>query len=489
MGMPFLHYVDWLGDEGMWLHTATRLLRGEGLRLPSAFLSLSPGATVVVAGWMGIFGDSLTACRILALLTLSGIAAAACASCLYAGQSRWLAACCALGWAVVAHGPWSVVSHHWFGGALAMGAVWAALASLARSSVRQLVVAGFLAGASAVFVPHVGAAAVVVSLVAALVSRRAWLATALAAAIVPTATLVLVLATGVLSIRSLPTAVAAAQTFAAMQGLPFAVDVDVRTRPLAALFPATLALLVAVACMRRTAALEDRPLPVLVAAAVGGFAACFPRADIAHISFAAPMALPLFAWTIGQVLIARRAIRSRALQRLLTVGGAVVALGLMVPAAWAAARLAWQVGRIPLVQLARGSVAFGEATSPGDLTRLLQRVASIPATDRFFFYPYAPMLPYLLDRTHVAPVDLLHPGLTSPEQYLATARAVVTHAEWIVIDTVWIDPDWLKACFPELADPQPAEKVSFEDSIRRGFELVQSFGRYQLWRRNQPPEA
>src|SRR5687767_12222920 len=71
--LPFMDAVFGLGDEGMLLHGAERLLRGQRLYF-DFFEFLPPGGFVIVAAWLDITGISIRSARLLAILAITGIA-------------------------------------------------------------------------------------------------------------------------------------------------------------------------------------------------------------------------------------------------------------------------------------------------------------------------------------------------------------------------------------------------------------------------------
>src|SRR5207245_11742205 len=87
-----------------------------------------------------------------------------------------------------------------------------------------------------------------------------------------------------------------------------------------------------------------------------------------------------------------------------------------------------------LLATARGGVEHPPSPWVRDLSALVARIERTGASDGFFFYPYAPMLPYLTARRHVAVLDVLTPGYTTPEQFRSTCIGVVRDAQWVVID-------------------------------------------------------
>src|SRR5262245_48516518 len=51
--LPFAHSIFWLGDEGVLVHGAERLLRGRKLYV-DFFEFLPPGGFIIVMGWFGL---------------------------------------------------------------------------------------------------------------------------------------------------------------------------------------------------------------------------------------------------------------------------------------------------------------------------------------------------------------------------------------------------------------------------------------------------
>src|SRR5262245_640952 len=69
----FWLYVHWLGDEGIFLHAAARILGGEVL-YRDFFEFLPPGSFLAVAAWMKLFGAGFASMRALALCVIVVIA-------------------------------------------------------------------------------------------------------------------------------------------------------------------------------------------------------------------------------------------------------------------------------------------------------------------------------------------------------------------------------------------------------------------------------
>src|SRR5262249_23227641 len=92
-----------------------------------------------------------------------------------------------------------------------------------------------------------------------------------------------------------------ATRYAPIQNVPFGAWADSGFGPLKYLFPLA-ALLTLLVCARHwRTGLRDHSLIPSAAFALAGFLGCFPRPDIGHISFAAPLACPLLACCITRL--------------------------------------------------------------------------------------------------------------------------------------------------------------------------------------------
>jgi len=115
----FWLYVHWLGDEGVFLHAAARILRGEVL-YRDFFEFLPPGSFLAVAAWMKLFGGGFASMRALAICVIVVIAILIYAAARLSSGHRPLAAILAVAWVVFSQGLWTVISHHWFTTAASM---------------------------------------------------------------------------------------------------------------------------------------------------------------------------------------------------------------------------------------------------------------------------------------------------------------------------------------------------------------------------------
>src|SRR5262249_28406636 len=164
--LPFIGTIFGLGDEGVLLHGAERLLRGRRL-YTDFFEFLPPGGFVIVMAWFGITGISIWSARLLAILTITGIACFTYLACRQASKDALFSALVAIGWAVTSQGIWTQISHHWFTTLFSMVATWAALASVKKSQRRQWqpLIAGVSAGAAAMVTPTRGVLAMLAAAV------------------------------------------------------------------------------------------------------------------------------------------------------------------------------------------------------------------------------------------------------------------------------------------------------------------------------------
>jgi hypothetical protein len=126
----------------------------------------------------------------------------------------------------------------------------------------------------------------------------------------------------------------------------------------------------------------------------------------------------------------------------------------------------------------------GRMTFLNDGTReLMARISATPSSDRYFFYPYMPMLPFLTVREHVSKYDIFIPDYTTASQYQEACISALRHASWVVIDRNRTDPNSLRAIYPAMRDAEPPETKRFELALQTGFEFVARDGPFELRRR------
>src|SRR5262249_37922672 len=134
-----------------------------------------------------------------------------------------------------------------------------------------------------------------------------------------------------------------------------------------------------------------------------------------------------------------------------------------------------------LVATPRGRVTlFSEGTQ-----ELMARIVAAPSSDRYFFYPRMPMLPFLTARQHVSKYDIFIPNYTTPSQYQEACTSVLQDASWLVVPGNWTAPNFerLRLYYPAMRDADLAETKRFELALQSAFEFVARDGAFELRRR------
>jgi hypothetical protein len=494
--LPFMHSIFGLSDEGILLHGAERLLEGRRLYI-DFFEILPPGGFLIMALWFGGTGISMWSARLLAILTIMGIACFTYLACRQASKHAPSSALVAIGWAVMSQGFWTQVSYNWFTTLFSMVAAWAVLASIEKPQQWQLrpLLAGLAAGAAAMVIPTRGALGMLAAAASFVDSRKTKLiAFALGSALIPICLLVYVIAQGAFVTAFDDVILFAATQHAPVASVPFAYLPDDQNRPLKYLFP-FVALLTIIICVRDwRASLHDRLFRSCVAFCIAGFIGCFPRPDMAHIVFNAPLVCPLLTYCMNRVVASW--------PRMCRYAFVALLISLSIPSAAVLSSFAYYAAlRGQLVETPRGLatvmndemwelpglMARSLATVVNDemweLPGLMARIAATPPSDGYFFYPFMPMLPFLTARKHVSNYDIFVPGYTTPSQYQEACTSALRHASWVVVDRNWTDPNFLRVVYPAMRGAKPRETKAFELALQNGFEVVARDGPFELRRR------
>jgi hypothetical protein len=477
--LPFFRAIFGLGDEGVLLHGAERIVRGARLYI-DFFEFLPPAGFLITAAWFGAAGTSIGSARILTILTIVGIACFTYLACRQASKHAPTSALIAVAWVLMSQGIWTQLSHHWFTTLFSMVAAWAALVSAERPA-RWLpgpLIAGLAAGAAAMVTPTRGALAMLAAATAFIDLRRVrpeLVVYVLGSILVPTCLLVYVIEHGALAAAFDDVILHTATRYSSIQSVPFGYFASVQNLPLKYLFP-LVAVLTILTCVRdRRSFLRDRLLRPCAAFGLAGFIGCFPRPDIVHIAFAAPLVCPLLAYCMERL--------ARPWLPRYRHAAAIAATALCVPSAVAYSSIANFALSGEIVTTPRGRVSL--ETFPlgrnGD-RELLARIAATPSGEAYFFYPYMPMLPFLTARVHVSKSDIFLPGYTLPSEYQEACISAVRRASWVVIDRKRTDPSFFKGTYPAMRDAQLQETKRFELALERGFEFVSREGAFELRR-------
>ena len=471
--LPFLRSLYGLADEGILLHGAARMARGQVL-YRDLFELYPPLGFFIVRLWTALFGDSFVAARWLIVAAIAGIAVFTALACVRAGAGRGPATALTLAWLVMSQGGWTVVDHHWFTTLFLMGALWAALDLRGAARDRSPLLAGLAIGAAVMTTPPRGALGGL-ALAAGLWSgagrvRRLALFAA-GGAILPLACVGWLVAQGALAAAIEDLVVFPATQYSAIQSVSWGRFAGPQDALMALLLPGALLLGGLEAWRGRRTLLADRRLCRAGLFALAGYIGCFPRPDIVHIGFGLPLALPLLALCaqrLGRRLSRRTRLWACAFAAAVCAP-AVVAYGLAAAGAVAAPRApAWGVG-LPLG-------ASGEPEIAADL-------AALPRDARVFYYPYIPLMPVLAGRVGVTPFDVYVPGYTTAAQYARACRDLMRDGQWVVVDVPATNPRLLKLIFPAFSGVRPPEQQAFDTALDQGFPRVRQRGRFALRRR------
>ena len=472
LGLPFIRYVSWLGDEGVLLHGAERMFQGDRLYL-DFFEFLPPGGFIITEAWFAIAGMSIFSAHSLAILTIAGIACFVYLACRQASKHAPLSAFIAVGWVVISQGLWTEISHHWFTTLFSMIAAWGSLVSIGHTQpwLRGPLVAGMAAGAAAMVTSTRGAFAILAAATAFLNLRRhrvEVVSFVLGCALVPICTFAYLIAHDALTEAFDDVILFTSTRYASIQSVPFGSGAHLHLRWI---FPFA-ALIMVLACTRdRHECLHDREFRTCTAFGLAGFVGCFPRPDSVHICVAAPLVCPLLAYCVNRLI--------RLWPAQYQYAAAALAMASLIPPARGLWSMSQSALRVEIVSMPRGRVALVQSGA----RELAERIAATPADSAYFFYPYLPMLPFLTAHRHVSKYDIFVPGYTLPSQYKEACVSAMGSASWVVIDRDWTDPKFLTTVFPVMRDPEPRETRRFEQALEKGFEFVARQGTFEMRRR------
>ncbi len=474
--LPFTRTVFWLGDEGILLDGAERMLHGDHL-YADFFEFLPPGGFLITEVWLRAFGASLLSARLLAIVTIAGIASLTYLTCLRVSKNVVSSALIVFAWVVISQGVWTQINHHWFTTLLSMAAFYTSLvyAQTNSSKMRDAFMVGLAVGAAGMVTPTQGALVLMASAITCwdIGRDRAWLRPLVwGCAVVPLVMLGYVIWHSSLVFAFRDVLGFTGTRYTAIQYVPFASGSTSQTVALKYLFPVVAALTALVCALRQRTALTDRTFRSSVAFGLAGFIGCFPRPDIIHIGFVAPLVLPLFVYCVAQI-----AGSWRLTIRIVELVAAGCLLALPFRQFW------WQIKKsfhTPVSHTPAGDVVFFDQPGPA---RLVAQIRNIPAKDSIFFYPYLPMLPFLTARSQQSGYDVFVPEYTTPKQYGDACISVMRSASWVVVDRTWTDPASLKQFFPAMKDASPQEVSRFDLAIHRGFMVVSQFGSFIVWHR------
>jgi hypothetical protein len=462
-----------MGDEGVLLHGAQRMLQGDRI-YTDFFEFLPPGGFVLTELWLRVAGPSMLAARSLAIITIAGIAGFTFLACRQASRNAPFSAFLTIAWIMMSQGIWTQLSHHWFTTMFSMAGMWAALVYAGEADHRRRwpLVAGAAAGAASMVTPTCGALAMLAALAVFLPLRRHRLALIVyiaAGALVPVGLVLYLVWIHAFVAAFNDVIVWAATQYAPIQVVPYGNWTGGQNAPLIYVFPLVALLAPAVYLRGRLAGARNPMLAPCVAFAAAGFVACHPRPDVAHIAFELPLALPLLAHCAVQLTVTWRA------SYRVAAFGAVA--GLLARNVLIFLWIVQYVVGLEIAPTRAGGLAFyGLDGAP----QMLARIDAQPAGGGWFFYSMMPMMPFLTGRKDVSEFDMLTPQYSTPAQYQEVCRTVMRQAEWVVFDRLGMDQSQMKRNFPAMRDLQPPETRAFELALDKSFELMAQDGRYEL---------
>jgi hypothetical protein len=467
--LPFVRAVWGLGDEGIWLHAASRM--NDGQILYRDFFEFHPPlGFLIVSGWTALFGRSLLAARLLIVLVVAMTAWLAYACGRIVSGRPMLSAWLSLVWVAASQGEWTAVNHHWLTSFFSMLTLWALMSDGPKPG--RLALAGLSASAATLVTTHRGGLVVLAGLISLLPGRSVKDIVIYAASGLSflAAVLCFLWSQGSLGPAYDQVIVYAIHDYAQIQSMTYGAFADRQTAFEVLAFPLIPCLMVLAAFREGPGLLRRRHWISASLFALAGFLGCFPRPDATHISFCVVLALPLLSGLLAVAL-------PRDLPG--PVAYALAIAMFFVPfSQWFT--LANRVARASSVETGAGRMT--DVADDG-VAALIDRLKALPPRDSVFFYPYDPLLPFLTARRHPSRLDVLVPQYSTRSQYEQSCRDVMEKAQWVVFDRSVSTPEYYRETFPAIRDVSPPERVAFEAALRKGFVPDASYGAYRLLRR------
>ncbi len=481
VNLPFLRAVFVFDDEGILLHGAERMLRGERL-YGDFFEFLAPGGFFVTAAWLGLVGDSFLHARIINLLIVSSIAVLIYACGLQVRAAPGAAAIVAAFWMLLIQAWSSIYSHHLLTTLFGMTLAYCLLRWLESPRMWLALMAG-LAGGSAAMVTQSRGALLLVAGLAAFTDFRRGVRPLIAyccAAVVPAAlALAFLIHQGTLQSAYEAVVLFTLQQYAGIQSVPYGFGYPgSSSNLLLAVLPATAVLTALLIARDWRGALRDRALHLCIGLAVASVLGCLVRPAIFQLSYGLPLAIPLF------LLAACRLVKSRAVR----IACFSLTMALMVPPVVALGLRIDLVQKLPLVETSRGRIAIA-GDNATDKLEMLRAIALLPEGETVFFYPASPLLPFLTKRVHPAWADLFLPYYTTEAQFQRDCHAVAAGAHWVLMDTSQTMEHLRERVYPLMPENRPREMQEFEAMLERGFDPAFTTNSYVLRRRNSTPAS
>ena len=463
--IPVRHDLRWIGDEGIWLRAATEILGG---RIPyrDFFEFQGPLGFYVVAGWLGVFGQTLEAARGLTATLATLTSFAIFMLCRRVSQSPRIAAFLALIWLMATQGDSAELTHHSITTLLSLCAMWFTLSG-------RPFLAGVASGGAGMVTQTRGVFCAVAALASNARHYTALQRFFVGLAVVPGAFGLYLLANRAALSAWRDMVVWPLTSYSDIQGLPFGHAWDERS-----IWAPIIYLLIAGGAMLLSRRWRNDPAyRASLTFASAGLLGSFPRPDAIHLAWTLPLALPLAALVVAH-LGKRFARRWMFACIAVAFAFASVSLGNFILRLNALAQR-------PKTATLGGEVAFREA----DVSELVRHVQGLPANDRIFFYPYMAMVPFLTRREQVGNYDIFLPYYTTRTQYEDAAEDVAQQATWVVYDRRDSDPRHMREIYPRMPEAMPPEYGAMETLLGRRFKTVWSNKRFEIRRLLPRPQT
>ena len=465
--LPFVNSIWLLADEGIWLHAAQRMLDGQIL-YRDFFEFHPPLGFLLVTGWMDLFGSSLLAARLMIILVIALTAWLAFSCCRILSGRPAMSALLTITWVATCQGEWTQINHHWLSSLFSILAFRAMLSAGDRHT--HPMIAGLAASAATLVTSHRGALIVLAGF-ASLIGRG-WRATALymAGGLALLATIIVFLWTQGTLMPALDQVILfALNHYSNIQAVPFGAFGTLQTALAVTAFPLAAGLLALAFWRQGASLLRKRHFGTACYFGLAGFLGCFPRPDAVHIAFCAVLILPLLARLLDTVLPTKLSPLLIGMASLICLTPFFVLLSSAI-----------RVANVDPIETPAGPVKIMRNDGTAEL---LDRLETLPAGERVFFYPYDPVLPFLSGRRHPVNLDLFVPQYTTASQYHDSCLQVMQNAEWVVFDSEISQPGFYRVIFPAMSNPSPPEKTSFEAALKKSFAIEYQYGGFQVLRR------
>jgi hypothetical protein len=466
---PFVRHLAWLGDEGVLLHAAQRIIAGE-VPYRDFFEVLPPGGFAIMTAWMASFGESFLSVRIFAIIVITLCTVLAFWIGHKTTKAIWIPALLSVLWSLSVVKDWTAVNHHLITTAFVLGAAMLLFKHLMSEQFRAVwpLLTGFLVGAASMVTSSRGAAAAAVILLILATTpksqRSAVISFLVGLVVIPLLLTIQLAWHGALWNGLQDFVVFAVTGYSGIQWVLFGTGAGPEQVGLVLLYPLCLVVIAIVLWTFRLQVLQDPVFRASALIALMGWGTSFPRPDTTHLAVTAPLALPCMSGCLVRLSSKFGRFVEAAVLGMFAL--AILSLGHLW--LWRAA----SVTREPEIATARGVVQMASADR-ASASAVFHALADIPREDAIFFYPYDPMLPYLADRRGVGSLDILVPGYTTKAQYSKVCGEVLRDARWVVFDRNAADPEALQHAFPALKDASPPEKRSLELILGNAFAPVE----------------